>query len=365
MSLKVSLLVNGPGELWGWARPLCRAMALRGWTVSIHLLPCPFASGLESEAAARIPGVSSVMGPEGPVRTFISLMGHKADLVVQLGGDLAFGRAMSSFHSAPLACYSYGDKKGLSRCHMVATAFDSMASSMKGPVSVTGDLVFDGLDMDAHRSPWSDGGGDRLVFFPGSRPSIREAAREYLAETVSVLRSMRDFQCVSLLSPFSLEEEVERWEERGLNPFTGGTGAALDGADLAVTQPGTNTLELMHRAVPALVAVPFSFIRKIPLGGVKGMVLSLPGGAALKEKVLRKKAANRRGYLAWPNRISGRELFPELVGDISPLDLAKGIDRFLRDRDRLEEVRGALKAMAHGGSPASTLCDGLERLIVK
>lgn len=360
---KVSLLVNGPGELWGWARPLCRQMIQRGWIVSIHLLPCPFASGLESEVARGIPGVSFVFEPKGLFGTLLSLRRHRANLVVQLGGDLLFGRAMASFHSVPLACYSYGNKSGLGRCDLVATAFDSMAKHMKCPALVTGDLVADGLDMDVSPSPWSESRGDRLVFFPGSRPAIREAAREYLAETLRLLKHREGLQFVSLLSPFSRETEVRLWRDSGLNPFIGGTGSALDGADLAVTQPGTNTLELMHRAVPALVAVPFSFIRQVPLSGLAGMILSLPGGSALKEKILRKKAANRKGYLAWPNRIAGREVFPELVGDLSPSDMAKEIDRLLDDRHYLSKTRNILRAMTDKKHPASRLSDALERLI--
>lgn len=137
----------------------------------------------------------------------------------------------------------------------------------------------------------------------------------------------------------------------------------MDGADLAVTQPGTNTLELMHRAVPALVAVPFSFIGKIPLSGLAGMALSLPGGAALKEVVLRRKAARREGYLAWPNRIAGMEVFPELVGDVSPSQLAAEIDRLLDDRRHLARTREILRTMADSRTPSSMLCDSLERLI--
>lgn len=361
---RVSLLVNGPGELWGWARPLCSHMAQRGWTVSIHLLPCPFASGLESEVAWKIPGVSDVFRPGGALGTISCLVRHRCDLVVQLGGDLVFGRAMASFQSVPLACYTYGDKSGLSGCDLVATAYESMARRIKRPSVVTGDLVADGLDMDEPDRVWNGEKGDRLVLFPGSRPSIREAARQYLAETLGFLRNREDLQFISLLSPFSMENEVRLWRESGLNPFTGGTGAALDGADLAVTQPGTNTLELMHRAVPALVAVPFSFIRRIPLSGLTGMILSLPGGAVMKELVLRRKAARREGYLAWPNRIADREVLPEIVGDIPPSQLAAEIGRMLDDRSRLARTRETLRSMANDGAPSSLLCDSLERLIL-
>lgn len=361
--MRVRILVNGPGELWGWARPLCREMSGRGWEVSIHILNCPFASGMEAQAASRIPGVVEVVGPLKPWRTLTSLGRYDTDLVVQLGGDLLFGLAMAARHSVPLACYSYGRKKGLNRCDFVATAFPAMASLMPPETVVIGDLVVDGLSMDTGEpSPWKETPGKRLLFFPGSRPLIREAARDFIEKTVRSLRYREGLQIAALLSPFSDPEEVNIWGGSGVSPFTSGTESALSGADLAVTQPGTNTLELMHRAVPALVAVPFAFLSSIPLTGLKGIILSTPGGALLKEKILRRAAA-RRGYLAWPNRIAGKEIFPEFVGDLTPADLAAEIDSVMDDDERLAGIRNDLKSLTEVGSPSVEFCDALERLV--
>jgi len=42
----------------------------------------------------------------------------------------------------------------------------------------------------------------------------------------------------------------------------GSTPFALRGVDLALTQPGTNTLELLYLRVPTLVAVPYAFFKR-------------------------------------------------------------------------------------------------------
>ena len=70
---------------------------------------------------------------------------------------------------------------------------------------------------------------------------------------------------MTLLSPFSFDEEVKIWEDAGLNPSRKSTPVALKGVDLALTQPGTNTLELLYLKIPALVAVPYVFLEDIPL----------------------------------------------------------------------------------------------------
>ncbi|WP_198003010.1 hypothetical protein [Dethiosulfovibrio peptidovorans] len=339
-------------------------MSQRGWKIHLHLLRCPFATGREREVALSIEGIDVVTGPSDPIGSFGKLFHDRCDVVIQLGGDLMFGRAMAAFHRVPLACYSYGYKKGLDRCDLKATAFESMARSMGKSVQVVGDLVSDGLRMDPETpTPWRDGRRKRVLLFPGSRPWIRNVAMSYLSEMVPSLVDKLDIQVASMLSPFSRPEEVESWRKAGLNPFTGATGAALDDVDLAVTQPGTNTLELLDRTVPSIVAIPFDFLRSIPISGFRGWFFSLPGGASLKEKVLR-HAARKRGFVAWPNRLAEEEIMPELVGDISPAQLADAVANILTDevklrkqRVRLEKLRGKAK------SPSSVFCDLIERLV--
>lgn len=362
--MKVTFLVNGPGELWGWARPLSREMATRGWKVTIRLLPCPFASGRELHAAERL-DVVSVKGPCNWIKTILSFKDVQTDLVVQLGGDLLFGRILSAVSRAPLACYTYGDKKGIKKCDLVATAFSNMADNISVNASVMGDLVSDGVKMEEGDFYWKSK-GFRVAFFPGSRPEIRRISMPYLREVVVLLKEREpDLEYATLMSPFITSDEIKLWKARGLCPVTASAGKVLKGADLAVTQPGTNTLEILHTSVPALVAVPFRFLKNIPLSGFKGIVLSMPGGEKLKDSLLRKKAENT-GFLAWPNRLAGAEVMPELVGDISPEDLVDNILAMLRNRDKIKTIKDRLKRFqTSNGSPARCFCDALERLVVK
>ena len=64
---KLTLLTNGPGELWGWVRPLLRELGKRGISATIALLPCQFACG-EEERIAEALGARRVLPPPSSLR---------------------------------------------------------------------------------------------------------------------------------------------------------------------------------------------------------------------------------------------------------------------------------------------------------
>ncbi len=364
---RITLLVNGPGELWGWARPLCAELRNRKWHVTLQLLPCPFASGQEFRVAEGL-AVDEVL-PALSLPELAARLGREhSQAVVQLGGDLLWGRICAARAGASLGCYTYGFKPGLSRCERVWTAFPWMAERMghRGiRTKLTGDLVRDGLEMDRGACLQEDiPVGERLVFFPGSRPAIREKAREYLGEVFRSLCGKRDaVKVVTPLSPFCEVGEFERWSETALNPTRLGAGGVLPGASLALTQPGTNTLELMHAGIPGLVAVPFHFLRQVPLSGLKGIVAGIPFvGGALKERYLR-RLASRKSSLAWPNRLAGSELLWERVGELSPENIAEEILDLLEDRRELKRRAELLKRLSGSEGAAERLADEIEEMV--
>ena len=193
--MRVSILTNGPGELWDWARPMATELRLRGHSVSLWLLPCPFASGREREAASLL-GVDKLEGPSGVARTWRGLGAERTDCVLQLGGDLMFGTHLAHAAKAPLVVYTYGAKKGLGRAQAVFTACPAMASGISGKPGARsiGDLVRDALEMDAHSpsaASWdwpNEPDSPRLLLLPGSRPAIRRAARDWLTAVVAAQR---------------------------------------------------------------------------------------------------------------------------------------------------------------------------------
>jgi lipid-A-disaccharide synthase len=280
------------------------------------------------------------------------------DCVVQLGGDLFFGRMLASRTGVPLFSYSYGAKKGLDACRQVFTACDFMAGQIMEAsglrsVEVVGDLVADGLRMDFGEAGWKRE-GLRVALFPGSRPAIRKKALAYMEEfLVFARRLLPGTQWMVLLYPFCEPDEAPLWEMAGFTVSRAGTGATLEGAEIALTQPGTNTLELLHAEVPSVVALPEAFLENVPAPTMLAPFFRLPGiGREIKRKAFRKYVA-KRGFLSWPNRIAGEELFPEITGELSPEALAKAFARYARDRGWIENTRELLGRIDRGPSNAA------------
>ena len=361
--MKIALLANGPGEVWGWCRPFIKeASETRGWDVDVHLLPCPYASGRELNALNTL--LSNVILHKSSLNAFFDFSRHHSyDAVLQMGGDLIFGRYFAWKQAAPLVCYSYGPKKGMKHCTKVLTSRPGLY--ITDNLEVVGDLVLDSLDPGIP-AEWKAPVGKRIAVFPGSRPAIRHKAFYFLQDIRNAL-SCRDsgVELRVLLSPFSEDNEAALWRENGFTVWTGTTPAGIRGADLALTQPGTNTLELMYCRQPFAVTVPFSFLRQMPLSGLVGMIDKIPYfGAFLREQIIRRRIPRYRGRTAWPNRLAKVPFVPELIGEYSAQDMADEIMKLLALPEELEKQRNMLDRLASQVNPGAPelICEILERV---
>jgi len=362
--MKIALLANGPGEVWGWCRPFIYEAVQRGWMVDVHLLPCPYASGREFSVLTGLPAhVVWYKNSLKALRSFRS--SQKYDAVLQMGGDLLFGRALARKQKIPLACYSYGLKKGMEHCDVVMTSRLGLYKIDR--LEIVGDLVLDSLDPGVPEK-WSAVEGKRVAVFPGSRPQIRRKAFLFLQEIRRNLTLIApDVELRVLLSPFAEENEIQTWRDEGFSVWTGTTPAGISGADLALTQPGTNTLELLYSRQPFAVTVPYSFLRQMPLSGLIGMVDKIPAiGAALRERIIRSRMPHYIGKTAWPNRLAGKIIVPELIGEYNARQMAESVFKILSDHEALAAQRKQLDKLASvvlPGAPAR-ICDIVERMTV-
>jgi lipid-A-disaccharide synthase len=119
--------------------------------------------------------------------------------------------------------------------------------------------------------------------------------------------------------------------------------AAMRCAQLAITIPGTNTLELALAGLPALVLLPLHKPEMLPLEGFWHWLLSGPGLRGLKQRFVWRLAA-RLPHLALPNLWLNERVFPELRGVFSPAEVASaGLE--LLTPERAQEVRARLKRL--------------------
>jgi lipid-A-disaccharide synthase len=334
----------------------------------LWLLPCQFASGRERVAASYL-GVDKLEGPDSGARAWSALAEEKTDRVLQLGGDLLFGRRLAGSARAPLFCYAYGFKKGMGHSQ-VFTAYPRMAEAIDKKLGasvrtrVIGDLVKDSLALERQPFHWNEEkDSPRLLLFPGSRPAIRGLALSWLGEVVRHLREAAPgIRVRALFSPFVPDSEFADWLNAGLNPFKAEPGVAMKNADYALTQPGTNTLEMMHRGLPALAAAPADFLRLVPATGLGGLASGVPWfGPWLKERAIRRNLERYGGFMTWPNRIAGRMVLDEISGGVTPREIARRVAEAAYDKARLNRVREELLSLSGPEGAVLRLCDAVER----
>jgi lipid-A-disaccharide synthase len=133
-------------------------------------------------------------------------------------------------------------------------------------------------------------------------------------------------------------------------------------ADYALTQPGTNNLEMMHCGLPALITAPMDFLKVVPVSGLRGLLTDVPLlGPWLKERGIRRILGRYGNFTSWPNRIANRAVMDELTGDVTPRDIARHVAAAMRDKEKLRRVREELLTLSGDGGAAARLCDALER----
>ena len=361
--MKVTILTNGPGELWGWVRPVVSELRKRGHTISLWLLPCQFSSGHEREAASFL-GVDKLEGPVGAAKTWQDIAGEKTDAIIQLGGDINFGVRMSKAVGVSLTIYSYRAAKKIPGAKLLVAYPSQIFNDISG-VSVIGDLVKDSLAMDL--TPSGDLQWDwpkienspRILFLPGSRPAIRKAAFKWLYELKAcVLKKIPNARFRTLFSQFMPDTEFAKWRKAGLEPVRLGAGIAMKNADYALTPPGTNNFELMHCGLPGLVVAPEKFLKFIPVAGIWGILADLPlVGLKIRKAGIERILKRWNGFISLPNRTANEKILNELYGNITIEDVANEIFKDLSDPEGLAETREKLLSISGSSGAASKLCD--------
>ncbi len=364
------LVSNGPGEVSNWAVPMAHAAvewaARRGvpLTLSLVLPPCQFASGQEIAFAERQGVFARILGPRACLALVSGLRRFPArgpGSVLHLGGDFWYSTTLGRRLGFP--AFAYAEtllvRKRAHRFERVFVPSQALADRLAGAgvpagrLAVVGDLRVDHLSafrpLADTRHP-----GARVALLPGSRRWIVTGFLPFLLHTAAGIRSRRPDVAFSLIaSPFLPRDalagivEAHRAQLRDLDVqvVRDDRLAALAQSDLAITLPGTNTVELAILGVPMLVVLPLDQPGRIRTEGMSEWLSRIPGfGAAIKGAMAR-RFRRRPGLLAWPNREAGRPIVPELVGHITPEDAARRALELLEDRPALERTARELRGL--------------------
>jgi lipid A disaccharide synthetase len=131
------------------------------------------------------------------------------------------------------------------------------------------------------------------------------------------------------------------------------------GSDLVLTIPGTNTLELAILRIPSLVVLPFSLAPQIPTEGLIEWITRIPYlGPALRLQIAR-AYVRRVPYVALPNMRAGRLIMPELIGAVTPQQVAEESARLIRDPSARAALAQALEAIPRETGAARRILEGM------
>jgi len=135
-------------------------------------------------------------------------------------------------------------------------------------------------------TPGGEGNKVTVSLLPGSRDRYVRALLPYLLRVADALQAIRPrvtFQIIAaeFLSPEFLTamrmDATARWPALNIVWITRDPWTALARSDLALTFPGTSTVELAMLGVPFAAIVPLEFIDRVPAEGLLEWIGRIPG----------------------------------------------------------------------------------------
>lgn len=396
---RVVLTSNGPGELYTWVRPVVDAWrrAEPDADVRVVLVPCQFAAGGEPEIARTfdVAGVASVAqfvaaGATG--RAPKGVEGGPGAVVVSLGGAGAHATALARRLDVPAFKYAFvpARVRGFERLfvHDDATRRKTRLLGVAPErVEVIGNLVADAVQAGGEvGTP----GAPHVLLMAGSRDAFAVhlipfvlAVADRLAERYPQARFV--WPVPRMLRPETLQAGFD-----GVHRTTfGGTRARRDGdravteagtvvelvdegaryahmraADVALTIPGTNTLELGIAGVPSVVVLPLNRPEVIPLEGPGHWLSLLPlVGVPLKRRAVRLFVERLRYPVSLPNQFSGESLMVEVKGVIDPDGVAAHVATLIDDPEDRAHRRARLLATMPRPGAADRLVERVRAIV--
>ena len=359
------IIANGPGELTGWAVPLARAA--RAWAasqdralrLSLVLPPCQVASGYERPFAIRQGVFHRIFTPKeclAFVTGWRRFPSAGPGCVLHLGGDLWYSAALARRFGFPALAYVETSliRKRIDRFERAFVPSQALADRLvrRGVpahrLSVVGDIRIEHLQTIPALSLAR--GRQRVALLPGSREWILRLGLPLLLSVVPVVRALRpEVEFTLIVSPFlssgMISRAISAGRDLGIDVMDREQLEAATQCDLAITYPGTNTVELAVLGVPMLVLLPLHHPQAIRTPGLNEWVSRIPGMAGLTKSIIVAVYTRRHKLLAWPNREAGRMITPEMVGRITPPQVARRAIEMLDDRAGLGRIAHELRTL--------------------
>lgn len=398
----ILILSNGPGEITTWVRPVVKSLRqLLGNNsaevrISVMLSPCPHATGKEAAIAASYPEVDRVQSSEhfmnfliwGKTAEFWDW--RKKGVVLFLGGDQVFplliGKRLQYrtviYAEWEARWYRWIDAFGV----MNEAVREKVNASYQDKMTVTGDLMADVQQINLATSQTEP----IIGILPGSKAgklaqgvpfclAIAEKIHQQRPQTRFILpvAPTLDLQTLASFADPKINALVEKMGGVsgtlivGQEPIIQTSGGLrielvtefpakeiMSQFSVALTTVGANTAELGALAVPMLVLLPTQQLDAMrSWDGLPGVLARLPFVGTVFARIINGWMIKQKRLYAWPNIWAKSEIVPELVGELTPEEVAVRVldwldhpEKLAQIRDRLKQVRGkpgAAQAIAH------------------
>lgn len=386
--MHVTVTVNSPGEVSGWLLPLAAEIkrADPGAGVTAVLTPCAFAGGLEQTVLNRSTAIDHVVSLGPYVRTlarrrWTARGSEKSDrhIVLHLGGDRVYALLLSRLLGAPAWVYGTSAARWRRFTRLLVPDERTRTKLTNRGVSddritVIGQLVVDSVPTDIDSPGFARGlsldpARDRLVsLLAGSRPYELDFMLPFYAAVLDHLAAHAPrVRCVMPWSGFVARADTDRaladsgakWlESNGAATLVTASGAsapiveehryaAMKASSVAVSLPGTNTLQLAALGVPMIVVAPLNRAETIVVEGPVNWLSQRWGPTRAVKRALLFRLNDRLKYVALPNIIADEAIVQEMRGVLSPQEVGRAVLRLLDDEDarsrmtvRLGQVAG-------------------------
>jgi hypothetical protein len=403
ISTDILILSNGPGELTTWVYPFLKALEIslqspegKGKAktrISIALSPCQNASGQETQLAQSFPNVDRVLSQE---QFFDFLLWgrtpnwewSKQGIVIFLGGDQFFAVAIAKRLGYKTLIYAEWEARWYRWANFFAVRnqaiADKIPTEFRVKAEVIGDLMVDHIEPDSLSDSSSK---PRICFMPGSKGHKLQIGVPLAIAIADILKQKRpDLELVIALAPTTTPEVLAQYAQNSFpTPDSeGATATLVDGnlvtakgtiiqihrefpahalitsSQLCITTVGANTAELAALNQPMIVLLPTNFAdMKVGWDGLLGLLATAPLlgkflGVLINE-ILVSQIQKRGQLLAWPNIWAGEEIVPELLGLLTPTQVATEILFYLDRPDELVKMRDRLKKICGESGAASKL----------
>lgn len=386
------LVSNGPGELYTWARPMLRELRRRDpeLKVSISLIPCQFASGHEAAIATSF-GPDVVTTPSQYLRWVATRsappgLGGTSGFVLSLGGNPGMAAGIAKRLGYPVFRYSFEPafRRDLRLLFVPDEHTARRARRLGAPperVLEVGNLVADAVELDA---PAVAPGRPHVLLMPGSRDTFSVHLIPFFIALVDRMgAALPDARFVWPVSRLLTQETLERGIAGAERATLGGVAGTRHGdtvktpggfaiemvdenqryahmqvATIALTIPGTNTLELGIAGVPAVVLLPLNKPEIIPLEGIGHWLGLLPlVGRYLKRHAVRLFVERLSVPVSLPNRFAREDLMVEISGRVEVEAVARRTLELLAAGSDLALRRERLRQTMPGPGAAGRLLD--------